>query len=86
MHGYVQSAGAIFGHEMRCEPSGEGFECALSLAPGELLPATHKALTSLMREYVRESGWKTTRLSLKRHYIALGISPSRAASSTSKNL
>lgn len=80
----VQSAGPVFTENARCKPVGESYECSLQLAPGNLTPAVYTSLTSLMRAYARESGWKVDRLSLKKGYLALSISPSKAASSTSK--
>jgi hypothetical protein len=86
LHSYVQSAGPVFTQNAQCRPVGESYECSLQLAPGNLTEAVQKTLTSLARAYVRESGWKVERLGIKKSYLALSISLSKAASKVSKNL
>jgi hypothetical protein len=81
----VQAAGPVFTSNARCIPKDASYECSLQLAPGNLMPSVWSSLTSLMREYAKESGWKITRLALKKGHVALAISPSSASSNKSKN-
>jgi hypothetical protein len=80
----VQAAGPVFTENARCLPNGDSYECSLQLAPGNLTERVQKTLTSLMRAYAKESGWKVERLSIKKGYLALAISPSKAESNLSK--
>jgi hypothetical protein len=82
----VQAAGPVFTQNARCVPKDDSYECSLQLAPGNLTPAVWKSLSSLMRAYAKESGWRVSRLALKKGHVALGIAASKAESSASKNL
>lgn len=82
----VQAAGPVFTQNARCAPKGDSYECSLQLAPGNLTPAVQKTLTSLMRAYAKESGWKVERLGIRKGHVDLLVAASKAASSASKNL
>jgi hypothetical protein len=87
----VQRAGPVFTGNATLVPEGEGFHITLQLSHGafnrnEVGARTQKALNNYIREYLKGCGWRVKGASFKKNYLELFTAPSRAASSSSRNL
>ena len=88
LHNSVQRGGPVFTGQATLHPDGAGHRCTLQLAPGafndnDTGKQLKKALGEYMRSFLRENGWRTKGVSIKRGYVELFITKSSAASSAS---
>jgi hypothetical protein len=81
----VSRAGPVFRENGKVIPrEGRAVECHFYFAPGGVSPAASIPLAKYMRGYARESGWKVRSLRFTKHYAALVMAPSSAASKAAR--